>query len=117
MTPQPPQLLPSTFSSTQTLPQLLSGIGQPQLPAMQASEPGQATPQPPQLFGSLLTKMHWPAQNVWPVGQLMPAPLGQPGRSASAIATKARTERRPGIMIPPKSRSIVTDATRPVKNT
>ena len=54
-TPQSPQLLPSTFSSTQTLAQFVRPIGQPQLPLMHASAPGQTVPQPPQLAGSLAT--------------------------------------------------------------
>ena len=95
--PHEPQLLPSTFSSTQTLAQFDNPVGQPQLPLMHASAPGQAVPQPPQFCGSLLAKMHCPLQKVWPVGQLIPAPFGQPTKSSTNPTADRSRDARPAV--------------------
>jgi hypothetical protein len=45
-------------------PQFVSPVGHAHLPLLQVADMTQATPQPPQLFVSVLVSTHVPAQNV-----------------------------------------------------
>lgn len=82
--PHLPQFLGSTVRLVQVLvlEQKVVPLGHWHCPALHATPVGHLTPQPPQLFASLVTSVHLAEQEVWPEGHwhLPPThatPLGQ----------------------------------------
>jgi len=59
--PQLPQLLCDVLPSMQPAPQSMVPLGQLQLPALQPWVPLQATPQAPQLAGSVMESLQVPS--------------------------------------------------------